>query len=180
MLARSPNQKRATEYLLASGAVPITIIERDKSDGADTFSISIGKITGAIAARWWIAEQDAAPVARKARRLAGADPDLSTATAVVARSAAVLRAVLTPDDVAVTRAGAAVVKLDAMVETMRRNGQLQEFNTRYKRGRAAALAKGRGFMDYGAAMARLKTALIPYLMQQSTGPMASIFAQVFR
>ena len=29
MLAKPPNRKRALEYLTASGAVPITIIERD-------------------------------------------------------------------------------------------------------------------------------------------------------
>jgi hypothetical protein len=39
----------------------------------------------------------------------------------------------------------------AMVEQMRRSGQLQEFNSRYKRGRAAALAEGRGFMGYAPA-----------------------------
>jgi hypothetical protein len=29
MLAKPPNRKRAVEYLAASGAVPITVIERD-------------------------------------------------------------------------------------------------------------------------------------------------------
>jgi hypothetical protein len=43
------------------------------------------------------------------------------------------------------------VRLDAMIEQMRRSGQLQEFNSRYKRGRAAALAEGRGFMGYAPA-----------------------------
>jgi hypothetical protein len=51
MLARSPNRKRATEYLLASGATAITLIERD-----GVCSISTGsKITGTVAARWWTA-----------------------------------------------------------------------------------------------------------------------------
>jgi hypothetical protein len=58
---------------------------------------------------------------------------------------------LTPDEVAISRASAAVTRLDAMVEQMRRSGQLQEFNSRYKRGRAAALAEGRGFMGYAPA-----------------------------
>ena len=43
-----------------------------------------------------------------------------------------------------------------MIEAMRRDGTLQEFNARYKRGRAVALAEGRGFMAFGVAMARLK------------------------
>src|SRR3981189_3140657 len=51
-------------------------------------------------------------------------------------------ATLTPDDIAIGRASAAVVRLDAMIEAMRRDGTLQEFNARYKRGRAAALAEG--------------------------------------
>jgi hypothetical protein len=40
----------------------------------------------------------------------------------VARSAATLRATLTPDDVAIGRASAAVIRLDAMIEAMRRDG----------------------------------------------------------
>jgi hypothetical protein len=39
MLAKSPNRKRAVEYLHASGAVPISIIERD-----GVCSISTGKL----------------------------------------------------------------------------------------------------------------------------------------
>jgi hypothetical protein len=58
-----------TENAPASGAVPITI----KADGARGFAItSTGKITGTVPARWWIAEQDATPVARAAPLLAGA------------------------------------------------------------------------------------------------------------
>jgi hypothetical protein len=70
---RSPNRKRALEYLAAWGAVPITVIERD---GA--CSIHAGKISGTVAARWWIDERMAAQVAREARSLAARDPDAST------------------------------------------------------------------------------------------------------
>jgi hypothetical protein len=140
MLAKAPHRKRAPAYLEASGAVPTT----SKADGALGFAITTTrKITGTVAAQWWIAEQDATPVARGASKLAGAAPDLSQATAAVVRSAASLRAVLTPDDAAISRASASVVRLDTMVEAMRRNGQLQEFNTQYQRGRAAALTKSR-------------------------------------
>jgi hypothetical protein len=137
MLAKSPNRKRAEQYLAASGAVPISIIERDGQ-------LSIGtviKLTGTVAARWWTVAADAPRVASAARLCAGAEPDLPAATAALARSAAALGATLTPDDVAISRASAAIVRLDAMVEQMRRSGQLQEFNVRYKRGRAAALAE---------------------------------------
>jgi len=53
-------------------------------------------------------------------------------------------------------------RLDAMVETMRRDGTLRVFNARYQAGRAAAAAEG-GFMSFGIAMARFKKALIPML-----------------
>jgi len=54
--------------LSASGAVPITIIERN---GGCT--IITGKTTtGTVAARWWIAAQDAPRVAAQARQFAGA------------------------------------------------------------------------------------------------------------
>jgi hypothetical protein len=67
-----------------------------------------------------------------------------------------------------------------MIETMRRDSTLQEFNARYTAGRAAAAARGEGFMGYGVAMACLKRALIPMLMDKSAGPMQSIFDQIFR
>jgi hypothetical protein len=178
MLARSPNRKRAEQYLAASGAVPITIIERD---GACSISTASKLPTmGNSASTWWTAAADAPRVASAARTLAGPAPDLSTATAALARSAASLRAVLTADDVAIGRASAAVVRLDAMIEQMRRDGTLREFNARFKRGRAAALAEGRGFMNYAAATARLKRALIPHLIGRDTAPMRSLFEQIFR
>jgi hypothetical protein len=59
-----------------------------------------------------------------------------------------LQATLAPDDVAIARASAAVIRLDVMLEHMR-----SDSNTRYKRGRAAA-AEGHGFMTFGVAMTR--------------------------
>jgi hypothetical protein len=38
-----------------------------------------------------------------------------------------------------------------MISNMRRDGSLAAFNARYRAGRAAALAEGRGFMSYGNA-----------------------------
>jgi hypothetical protein len=64
MLAKTPNRKRAIEYLAACGAAAITIIVRD---GLGT--ITTGKTTtGTVAAQWWIAERTARAWAR---RLAG-------------------------------------------------------------------------------------------------------------
>jgi hypothetical protein len=157
MLAKAPNRKRAVEYLALSGAVPITVIEHD-----GVCSISAGKVvpgdhfgTGTTTT-WWTAGPDAARIA----------------------SRATLRASLTPDDIAIARASAAMVRLDAMIESMRQNGQLREFNRQYKLRRAAALADGRGYMNFSVAMARLKLALVPAL--QTGKPLTSIFDQVFR
>jgi hypothetical protein len=73
--------------------VPISIIERDGvcSIHAGGKTPTIGELVSTV----WLNERDAAPVASAARRLAGAAPDLSAATAAVARSAASLQA-LTP------------------------------------------------------------------------------------
>src|SRR5215204_3886251 len=99
-------------------------------------------------------------------------------TAALQHSATALKALLTPDDIAIARASATVVRLDAMIEQMRRDGTLREFNSfnsAYKARRPAAAAEGRGFMPFGVAVAvaRLKAALIPRLMGQSVGPMPS-------
>jgi hypothetical protein len=47
-----------------------------------------------------------------------------------------------------------------MVETMRRNGALREFNAAYKIRRAGGTARSEGFMGIGIAMARFKRALM--------------------
>jgi hypothetical protein len=63
--------------------VPLTrkgVIERD-----GMCSIRAGG--DGLSAQWWIGRQNAVPIARAARRFAGANPDLSTATAAVRRSA---------------------------------------------------------------------------------------------
>jgi hypothetical protein len=59
MLAKTPDRKRAVAYLAACGAVPITVIVRE-----GVCTIHSGKVT--VAARWWIAAQDAARVAAQA------------------------------------------------------------------------------------------------------------------
>jgi hypothetical protein len=71
-----------------------------------------------------------------------------------------------------------MVRLDAMVKAMNRDGTLREFNRQYKLRRAIALAEGRGFMLYAVAMKRLKLALVPML--QSGRPLAGVFDEVFK
>jgi hypothetical protein len=174
MLARSPNRKAAAAYLAASGAVSLTVIVRD-----GVGSIHTGKISGTVAARWWLHHsQEAARVAAQARRLAGAGADVAAALDAVQRSAASLGATLTPDDTAIVRADGAMRRLDAMMHKMKVSGELHQFNRQYARHRAAAKIAGRGYMSYGCAMQRLKKALVPML--QSGERISGLFDQVFR
>jgi hypothetical protein len=86
MLAKSPNRQAAVAYLAACNATAITIVDRD---GIGV--IIVGKTAkGTVAARWWIATQDAQRVAAQARRCAGESPDIATAIAAVQRSAALV------------------------------------------------------------------------------------------
>jgi hypothetical protein len=188
MLARAPNRKAAVAYLIASGASAISIIERDVATGntqkstADRFSITTGspKKFEAFISTWWLPAAMASRVASRARLEAGSGADLAECRAAILASAAVIGAVLTADDVAISRAGAACTKLDSMIDQMRRSGQLREFNRQYKIRRDAAIAAGHGFMQYSAALKRLKAALLPMLMAGSAKPMASLFDQIFR
>ena len=134
--------------------------------------------SGRIIARWWLHAQDVASVASAARRLAGAGADAAEAIAAVQRAAGVLRATLTDDDDAIRRADYSMQRLDLVFEEMRRDGTLRIFNTRFKAGRAAAAAEGRGFIGYNTALARLKLQLIPMLAAGK--PIESgVFAKVF-
>jgi hypothetical protein len=100
--------------------------------------------------------------------------------AALHEAASDLGATLTPHATAIERAGNAATKLDAYFESMRRSGQLAEFNTQYKRHRMAAMARGEGFMLYRVAEARLRAALVPYLVAGRTiAPMQSLFEKIF-
>jgi hypothetical protein len=79
-------------------------------------------------------------VARRARRLAGANPHLDEAIAALRQAAAEKRVTLTPHDVAMARAGGAAQRLDEYMASVRGTGVLKEFNRAYKRRRMAAIA----------------------------------------
>jgi hypothetical protein len=87
---------------------------------------------------------------------------------------------LTPHDVAMMRAGAAARRLDAHVASLRACGMMREFTRQYKLGRAAATARGEGFMSYGNAESRLRQALISLLVgERDVGATHSLFAESF-
>jgi hypothetical protein len=160
--------KAAINYLASSGAAPICISERGTIHAG-------GKITDAVAARWWIDARMAVPVARAART-AGDNPDVSVATAALHRAAASLRVALTADNIAVERARNAAMRLDAYLSG---RGVLRDFNAAFKQRREAAAMQGKGFMSYWAAETRLRKALIPMLAGAHTASPQSLFAQIF-
>jgi hypothetical protein len=84
---------------------------------------------------------------------------------------------LTPHDVVMARAAE---RLDKLMSSMRGTGVLKEFNRAYKRRREAAFARGERFVKYKIALARLRSAMVPILMNGGNPVLgASLFAQVF-
>jgi hypothetical protein len=137
------------------------------------------KIDPRATAICWIAAQAAIGVARRARRLAGANPHGDEALAALRQAAAESRATLTPHDTAMSRAGAAAQRLDEYMSSLRGTGVLREFNRAHKRRRMAATARGEGFMTFKTAEARFRRALIPLLTGGKPVLGASLFAEVF-
>jgi hypothetical protein len=66
---------------------------------------------------------------------------------------------ITPHDIVLLRAGAAVARIESALRQAQANGGLSFFNAEYKRRRLEARAQGRRFMRYDEAMARLRKVL---------------------
>lgn len=77
--------------------------------------------------------------------------------------AAARRITLTEHAIAISRAGAAVKRLDAFIENLGVSGAPRACTKEYKRRRLAARERGEGFMSFGTAEARLRAVLIPLL-----------------
>jgi hypothetical protein len=118
----------------------------------------------------------ATAVARRARKLAGDGRDVATSTNALAQAAADHRVKLTPDDVAISRARSAAMKLDAYLSG---RGVLRDFNAAFKQRREAAAMRGEGFMSYRAAESRLRKALVPMLANGGTIGPRTLFEQIF-
>ena len=176
-IPRSPDTKAALAYLAASGAAPIFVTEV-----GDVATIRTGsKVDPRAVVVFWIMVANAKPVVKLARKLAGKDPDAGEAEGALRRATVECRATLTAHDVAVARAGAAAAhRLDEHLSSVRGTGTLREFNRAFKLRREAAMANGHRFTPYKVALARLRSAMIPVLMnggQPTLG--ASLFATVF-
>jgi hypothetical protein len=166
--------KPALAYLEASGARAISIIT--DVDGA---AISVGMKPGATVI-FWLPQQHSRSVAARARTIAGDNPDTDAAISALREAAAHGRVTLTEHNIAISRAHAMAERLDAFMDSMRGTGVLKEFTRTYKQRRIAAAERGEGFMSYGAALARLRQAMIPILMNNGKPVVgASLFAEVF-
>jgi hypothetical protein len=152
--------KAATQYLVASGATAISVIDLD---GVCTFQIGV-KIGPDAVETQWLPERAAPAIVKRARHNAGNGADRAAAIAALHGAAAAQRVTLTPHATAIDRAGEMMVKLDAFMDQWRTSGQLGQFNTAYRQRRMTASAAGMGFMSYKIAMSRLRVALIPPLM----------------
>jgi hypothetical protein len=176
------------EYLEYSGATAISVAVNESGAAqlrvgrkfAREFSDYTTFNCGHISTVFWLDAKLAAVVARQARLAAGSKPTVSSLTQALHAAAAKRRAVLTPNVSALLRAASLVRKLISLLEQYRTSGALKEFNAEYKRRRAAAEAKGSGFMPYGTAMLRLRRLLISIITKKhEVARMQSLFEKVF-
>jgi hypothetical protein len=168
------DRKRAESYLRASGATPIYVTR------AGTIHAGRGNAHGHVISTQWINEAQAIAVTRKARKYAGDRPDGQMAANALARAAALQRATLTLDHVAIERAGAAAEKVEQHIAALRRTGGLREFNKEFSARRNEARAAGHGFMSYSTATARLRSAMVERLVGRDTvGPVGQLFEKIF-
>jgi hypothetical protein len=150
--ARSPDTRAATDYLIASGAVAISVIETETG-----CTFRVGKIDPRAVAIYWTMAADARAVVTLARKIAGGhrtntegnhgishDGD---AVEALHQAATERRATLTPHDVAISRAGEAAKRLDAYIESLRTRGAMREFTKAYRRHRLAAADRGDRFHE---------------------------------
>jgi hypothetical protein len=84
------------------------------------------KIDAGAVAIYWVPAASAKALANKARNIMGNGGDIAVAISAVTEAAAACRITLTPHDVAISRAGAAVEKLDAFVDGLRKRGFTKE------------------------------------------------------
>lgn len=174
---RSPDTRAAIQYLAASGAVAIFIVE---IDGIAAFRVGIPNWNKPYAAIFWITEVDAKPVVKVARRLAGKDQNVGDAVASLRKAAVECRATLTPHDVAIQRAAGAARRLDEYLTSLKGTGVLKQFTRTYRLRRVAAAERGKGFMSYKVAELRFKRALIPLLLNNGKPAIgASLFETIF-
>jgi hypothetical protein len=169
----SSDTKAAIAYLIASGATATyTTTTRDFVPIRSGSQIAANAV-----AVFWVQKKQAVALAR---RLAGADSDRDDALLALREAAAELGVTLTPHATAISRAAAAVERLDAFIDSLSANGGYRAFTQEYKRRRLAACERGEGFVTFKVAEQRLKAALVPLLMNGKPVVGASLFAEIFK
>jgi hypothetical protein len=167
--------KAARDYLKASGAVPICIVE---PEGVCTFQLKFDPDAVSI---HWLRDEQATALLKRARPDAGRAPDAAPAEAAFTHGAARdQRVVLTAHSVAMGRAEAGAKKLDEYIGGLKGTGVLAGFNREYKKRRMAAAANGAGYLTYSKALARLRAALVPVLNTGQKPAVGTLFAEIFR
>jgi hypothetical protein len=109
--------------------------------------LGVTRDPGGCAAAWWCEARHAGKLLRAAH-----DGD-------VAKAAAALGIEVTPHDEVLERAQAAVSRIEHGISKAQAEGLLREFNQIYRAKRLLALERGRRFMSYQQARARLRNAL---------------------
>jgi hypothetical protein len=133
--------------------------------------IGVSRNPAGAAAAWWVEAEEVGAVIRQARK------DGSDIQAVARR----LGVALTEHAIVLTRASAAIERIEAALREAQRRGDLKFFNAEYKRRRTEAQAAGKGFMSYGQARARLGKAIAGAAAATDVAamPMPALIASVF-
>jgi hypothetical protein len=123
---------------------------------------------------WWCGASDVGVIIKVARQMGGDVPGAALALGLTA----------TEHHIVVERADAAIERIEAGVADAGRNGDLQFFNSEYRRRRIAAAEQGRGFMSYRVAETRLRRALADAVAAKVTaggpaGDATPLLARIF-
>jgi hypothetical protein len=132
--------------------------------------IGVSRNPAGAAAAWWVEAEQAGAVIRQA------PTDGSDIQAVARR----LGVALTEHAIVLTRASAAIARIERALTEAQARGDLKFFNAEYKRRRGAAVAAGQTFMSYGKARARLQKAIAEVAAKGGNGVTPELVASVFR
>jgi hypothetical protein len=164
--------RAALAYLTASGATAISVLD----DG----TIKAGsKLDRHAAMVWWLPEASAIAVSRQARKIAGNGGGIAGMTAALREAAADHGVTLTENAVAIERAGEAAARIESFMDSLKGTGRLKAFNMTYEAAKAAAAARGDGYMSYTVALGRLRAAISARLAGGGNVYEAGLLAEVF-
>jgi len=149
------------DYLSSFGAVAIALTRKG--------SFVLTPSPGGFESAWWLKRAEG-------QRLLDAVREKGNVEA----TARTLGIAVTPHEIAIMRVDANLGRLETILATAKRNGDLKAFNRAYAARRQAALASGKTFMPYGTAERRLRRALTEAIANGCNGRVfAGAVAEVF-